>query len=619
MERGLRQGDPLSPFLFIIVAEALQVSIPEACGRGIFSGLSLANDVANLSLLQYADDALIFSKWSRLNVKNLVRILGWYQDASGLKVNLSKSRLYGIGVDLSEVIDVANSVNCSHDNLPFCYLGLPSPVLQSFENGGLGIGSIKAKNLSLLGKWWWRFHNEKEALWCKVITCLYGNDGGFNSGVDSFVRNVKSGVDVFFWHDFWLGAGLCLKDHFPRLYALETYKECRMKDRWISVNGTWSYNWDWRSNTKGRALDDINELSQLIGNLVLYPGYNDWWKWELDPGGVFTVNKLSKLLDSSMLGLNVMTVNVDWNSWVPKKVNIRVWRALNNRLSTLSNLEARGVPVWKFNPPDFSSLHELLEFVPPLSSLAKKVFQRVVYVVIWALWDWRNRVLHTSSSCLHEDIFAKVLIIRGTAIGHCKTRELEIVVYNSILVNYSEDPKFGTRPLMWYAPKAALILMENQGQKTSETIDERIYAFLLASKTVVAISCRDLGARIGLSHIPDPRLARLEAPYDCNNGVGGWIYCKWSLQIQEMSINCTFYLQKVVDRLPISIGTTVTGTTAVKVPIKGRVHPIKDQVAEYRLRGNNVVRHCSRQAIPLEFCYGNARSRIVPEFALTKQ
>ncbi|GKA57899.1 putative RNA-directed DNA polymerase [Tanacetum coccineum] len=529
MERGLRQGDPLFPFLFIIVTEALQISILEACGRGIFAGLSLANDGANLSLLQYADDALIFGKWSRLNVKNLVRILGWYQDASGLKVNLSKSRL-GIGVYLSEVIDVANSVNCSHDNLPFCYLGLPvgksmykkenwsevldgfssrlsswksrmlsiggrltlskailgslplyylslfrapssvlkmfetkrrrffwgfkddtkgiswvkwESVLQSFENGGLGIGSIKAKNLSLLGKWWWRFHNEKEALWCKVITCLYGNDGGFNSGVDSFVRNVKSGVDVFFWHDVWLGAGLCLKDHFPRLYALETYKECRIKDRWISVNGTWSYNWDWRSNPRGRALDDINELSQLIGSLVLYPGYKDGWKWELDPGGVFTVNKLSKLLDSSMLGPNVMTVNVDWNSWVPKKVNIRVWRALNNRLPTLSNLEARGVPVvscicvlcnastdcvhhcllacpktiliwrkiwswWKFNPPDFSSLHELLEFVPPLSPLAKKVFQGVVYVAIWALWDWRNRVLHTSSSCLHEDIFAKV-------------------------------------------------------------------------------------------------------------------------------------------------------------------------------------------------------------------
>ena len=61
IERGLRQGDPLSPFLFIIVAEALQVSILDACDKGIYNGLSLANDGSNLSLLQYADDALFFA------------------------------------------------------------------------------------------------------------------------------------------------------------------------------------------------------------------------------------------------------------------------------------------------------------------------------------------------------------------------------------------------------------------------------------------------------------------------------------------------------------------------------------------------------------------------------
>ena len=37
-----------------------------------------------------------------------------------------------------------------------------------------------------------------------------------------------------------------------------------------------------------------------------------------------------------------------------------------------------------------------------------QIFQGVVYVAIWAIWDWHNRVLDTSSSCLHEDIFAKV-------------------------------------------------------------------------------------------------------------------------------------------------------------------------------------------------------------------
>lgn len=74
-ERGLRQGDPLSPFLFLIVAEALQVVTIEACSKGFFLGLSLSNEGYNISLLQYADDALFFGEWSLSNAQNLVLLL----------------------------------------------------------------------------------------------------------------------------------------------------------------------------------------------------------------------------------------------------------------------------------------------------------------------------------------------------------------------------------------------------------------------------------------------------------------------------------------------------------------------------------------------------------------
>nr|GEV60483.1 putative RNA-directed DNA polymerase, eukaryota, reverse transcriptase zinc-binding domain protein [Tanacetum cinerariifolium] len=107
IEKALRQGDPYLLFLFIIVMEPLQVSILNACDNDIYNGLSLANDGSNLSLLQYVDDALFLEHGLLKYAKNLVRILSWFKDASGLKVNLSKSRLYGIGVNINEAINVA--------------------------------------------------------------------------------------------------------------------------------------------------------------------------------------------------------------------------------------------------------------------------------------------------------------------------------------------------------------------------------------------------------------------------------------------------------------------------------------------------------------------------------
>ncbi|GJR14453.1 reverse transcriptase domain, reverse transcriptase zinc-binding domain protein [Tanacetum coccineum] len=124
MERGLRQGDPLSLFLFLIVAEALQVSIIEACNKGIFKGMYLTNNRENISLLQIAGDALFFKEWSRENAKNLIHILHCFKEALGPKINLTKSRLFGISVANEDLTDVASSLGCTHDELPFIYLGL---------------------------------------------------------------------------------------------------------------------------------------------------------------------------------------------------------------------------------------------------------------------------------------------------------------------------------------------------------------------------------------------------------------------------------------------------------------------------------------------------------------
>ncbi|XP_022014901.2 uncharacterized protein LOC110914417 [Helianthus annuus] len=122
--KGMRQGDPISPFLFVAVMEALSCLLDKAKELGIFSGVSLPNDGPVLSHLFFADDALIIGGWDKGNALNVVRILRCFYVCSGLRINLGKSSLFGIGVDMSDVSQVADSVGCKADSLPFKYLGL---------------------------------------------------------------------------------------------------------------------------------------------------------------------------------------------------------------------------------------------------------------------------------------------------------------------------------------------------------------------------------------------------------------------------------------------------------------------------------------------------------------
>ncbi|GKA71287.1 putative RNA-directed DNA polymerase, eukaryota, reverse transcriptase zinc-binding domain protein [Tanacetum coccineum] len=125
MEKGLRQGDPLSPFLFILAVEALNVVFIEARNNSIFLGAEVGKDKVLISHLQFMGDALIVGQWSLPNARNLSRILTYFHLASSLKVNFNKSKLFGIGVSSSELNSIACSIGCQPSQLPCTYLGLP--------------------------------------------------------------------------------------------------------------------------------------------------------------------------------------------------------------------------------------------------------------------------------------------------------------------------------------------------------------------------------------------------------------------------------------------------------------------------------------------------------------
>jgi hypothetical protein len=131
LERGLRQGDPLSPFLFLLAAEGLNVLVEAVVAQHLFTGYRIGEqDPVAVSHLQFADDTLLWGAKSWANVRALRAVLVLFEAMSGLKVNFNKSMLVGVNVTDSWLGEAASVLRCRVGKLPFLYLGLLLGVIR---------------------------------------------------------------------------------------------------------------------------------------------------------------------------------------------------------------------------------------------------------------------------------------------------------------------------------------------------------------------------------------------------------------------------------------------------------------------------------------------------------
>ena len=126
--RGIRQGDPLSPYLFVLGMDILSRLVNKAMERNFLSGCKIGGvreeEELEVSHLLYADDTLLFCKDNPDQLACLRWILMWFEALSGLKINLSKSEIFPIGG--RENIEVLTAeLGCRASSLPTTYLGLP--------------------------------------------------------------------------------------------------------------------------------------------------------------------------------------------------------------------------------------------------------------------------------------------------------------------------------------------------------------------------------------------------------------------------------------------------------------------------------------------------------------
>ncbi|GAU25119.1 hypothetical protein TSUD_274080 [Trifolium subterraneum] len=125
IQRGLKQGDPLAPFLFLLVVEGFAGLMRSVVDKNLFKGFSVGTEGLQISHLQYADDTLCIGEASMENLWTLKAILRGFELASGLRVNIWKSYLIGVNVPNNFMENACHFLNCKRGVLPFSYLGLP--------------------------------------------------------------------------------------------------------------------------------------------------------------------------------------------------------------------------------------------------------------------------------------------------------------------------------------------------------------------------------------------------------------------------------------------------------------------------------------------------------------
>nr|GEX16998.1 reverse transcriptase domain, reverse transcriptase zinc-binding domain protein [Tanacetum cinerariifolium] len=251
----------------------------------------------------------------------------------GLKINISKSNLYGVGVSSEEIEDMAVGTGCSASNIPFSYLGLP-----------IGSNMSKISNWNVLIE---RFKSMLSGLKANMLS---------SGGRLTLIKSVLGSLGIYYFSIFKAPKAVfkvleSLRDAFfcgatgnkrkiawiKWLYRLEKNPNCYIIDR--IVNGSWKWDWN-RSIFGGRLQADLHKLLVDIGSLNIEVD-SDCLVSSLSTDGFFSVSFTRKHIDNCMLSSSLPSTR--WCKIIPRKVSIFMWRMFLDRLPHRLNLSSHGL------------------------------------------------------------------------------------------------------------------------------------------------------------------------------------------------------------------------------------------------------------------------------------
>ena len=126
LSRGIRQGDPLSPYLFLLCTEGLHRLIKQAASSGNLRGLSICKNGPRLTHFFFADDSLLFCRATNQECQAIQQILVAYEEAFGQRLNRSKTTLF-FSKNVPQVMqeDIITMLGVPEVKQYERYLGLP--------------------------------------------------------------------------------------------------------------------------------------------------------------------------------------------------------------------------------------------------------------------------------------------------------------------------------------------------------------------------------------------------------------------------------------------------------------------------------------------------------------
>ncbi|XP_060959373.1 uncharacterized protein LOC133030597 [Cannabis sativa] len=317
--RGIRQGDPLSPYLFLVCAEGLSSLLQQYERNRWLTGCQVARGAPRVSHMLFADDSYVYCKANESEASRVLQLLQVYQRASGQQVNYAKSSIFFSNNTsdvtrqrMSEMLGMVEALENSF------YLGLPC-IMGRNKNAILGF--LKDKMQKKIFSWESRFLSKagKEVLLKSVAQAL----PSYAMSVFLLTKEICSNLEGLMSKFWWKSQASSTS---KGVSWMSWKRLCRHKDKGgIGFRDLHNYNLAFLGKQGWRLLNNENSLVSRIYKARYYPS-GSYLTASLGPNPSFIWRSIYEAKDLVVSGVRKAigdgtTVNIIQDPWLPEANN----------------------------------------------------------------------------------------------------------------------------------------------------------------------------------------------------------------------------------------------------------------------------------------------------------